>query len=104
MERDHALASFVYMTGADEAAARSVLEASNWDLNDAISLHFASQETGGFGAAAAPPAAAASPTAPTATAGALGPCELFRTATALKTSPLVSHSARKLAAASRNPI
>jgi NACalpha-BTF3-like transcription factor len=57
MERDHALASFVDMTGADEAAARSVLEASNWDLNDAISLHFASQETGGFGAAAAPPAA-----------------------------------------------
>lgn len=50
------------MTGAEESTARNVLEASNWDLNDAITLHFASQEAGGaggFGAAAAPPAAAA---------------------------------------------
>ena len=55
-------ASFVDMTGAEESTARNVLEASNWDLNDAITLHFASQEAGGgggFGAAAAPPAAAA---------------------------------------------
>lgn len=42
-------ASFVDMTGADEATARNVLEASNWDLNDAVMLHFASQDAGGGG-------------------------------------------------------
>jgi NACalpha-BTF3-like transcription factor len=61
-------ASFVDMTGADESTARNTLEASNWDLNDAVTLHFASQDAGGgggggaggggggFGAAAAAPA------------------------------------------------
>ncbi len=53
-------ASFVDMTGADESTARNTLEASNWDLNDAVTLHFASQDAGGgggggFGADAAAP-------------------------------------------------
>jgi NACalpha-BTF3-like transcription factor len=53
------------MTGAEESAARNVLEAADWNLETAVELHFASQDAGGggggggFGAAASAGAAGA---------------------------------------------
>lgn len=46
-----ALATFVAVTGADQDAALSMLEATNWDAQEAVNLYFATQAAGGAGGA-----------------------------------------------------
>lgn len=49
MADDHSevMANFVAITGADEASALNLLEATDWKLDDAVNLHFASADAGG---------------------------------------------------------
>jgi hypothetical protein len=48
-----ALATFVAVTGADQDAALSMLEATNWDAQEAVNLFFATQAAGGGAAPSA---------------------------------------------------
>jgi hypothetical protein len=56
---DEALASFVAVTGASEAEAAQMLEATNGSLQEAVELFFAAGAGGGGAAAAGAPAAGA---------------------------------------------
>ena len=53
MDPSEAVANFVAITGADEAAALSMLEATGYQLEAAVNLFFASGDAGGGGGAAA---------------------------------------------------
>lgn len=44
MDPSEAVANFVAITGADEAAALATLEATGFNLEAAVNLHFASGE------------------------------------------------------------
>lgn len=49
MDPSEAVANFVAITGADEAAALSMLEATGYQLEAAVNLFFASGDAGGAG-------------------------------------------------------
>ncbi len=55
MDESEVLATFVAITGADEAQALSLLEASNFNLEEAVNLHMAMND-GHQGSAGAGPA------------------------------------------------
>ncbi len=57
VDHGEVLSNFVAITGADEAAALGLLEATGWRLEQAVALHFEAHE-GGAGGGAGPSSSA----------------------------------------------
>lgn len=72
VDQNEVLQNLMAITGADDAAALHLLEATNWVLEDAVNLHFATADAGGAGVGGAGGAAGAS-----AAPGAAGPLDSF---------------------------
>lgn len=45
LSREEALSQFCALTGVDEEKAKALLEASNWNVDSAISMHAANTAT-----------------------------------------------------------